>query len=216
MLRETRHLARNFRHTVAISHEGVTTVFFNVPGSHQGSTPTRDPRVPGITSGGDGMEASSNRPHREILVVAMVLVLALSAFVAWVLFKPAGSDAAARASAVESGLTVSPDWTVKDIDGGFTVVRDFGTGGAEIQSGYYFDIVEATEVSEPADLSTWKPQISGAVAYAEGEPVLRVLIDAGEHSWVVLPRTLSIYAGDGQARAAWYDLANSISFAPEN
>ncbi len=126
----------------------------------------------------------------------------------------AGSDAAARAAAVESGLTVSPDWAVKEIDGGFAVVRAIGADGSAIQSEYYFDIVQTTEVSAPADLSTWKPRIPGAVAYAEGEPVLRILIDAGDHSWIVLPRTVSIYAGGGQALAAWYDVANSISFSP--
>ncbi len=142
----------------------------------------------------------------------MVLVVAVTSLVWWILFRPDGVDPAARASALESGITVRDDWNINAIDGGFTVVRAYTAGGVKIQNGYYFNIVETTSVSEPADLSTWVPQISGATAYAEGEPPFRVLIDAGDHSWIVTPRTVSVYSGDDQARAAWYDLAYSISF----
>ena len=187
---------------------------FSGPNAHQGSTPTKDPRVPGVTSGGDGSQPASSRPHREIIIGAMVLVAGVAALVAWMVFKPAGSDAEARASAAESGLVVSSDWYVEAIDGGFHLHRAFTTNGVPIESEYYFDVVETTAVSAPADASTWKAQVSGATAYAEGDPTSRLLIDAGEHSWIVTSPSLAMYFGDEQARAAWYDLAGSIGFAP--
>ena len=194
------------------STSGAKMVLFTGPAAHQGSSPTKDPRIPGITSGGDTAQPASSRPHREILIGAMVLVAGLAALAAWMLFKPAGPDTAARASAAESGLVVSTDWHVESIDGGFRLVREFTSDRVEIGAGYYFDIVQTSAVSAPTEASTWKPEVAGATAYAEGEPPLRLLIDAGEHSWIVTPRTLRIYTDDGPARAAWYDLANSISF----
>ncbi len=191
---------------------GAKMMLFTGPAAHQGSSPTRDPRIPGVTSGGDGAQPASSRPRREILIGAMVLVAWLAALAAWMLFKPDGPDTAARASAAESGLTVSNDWHVQAIHGGFRLVREFTGDHVQIGAGYYFDIVQTAAVGAPADASTWKPQVSGATAYAEGEPPIRLLIDAGTHRWIVTPRTLKIYADDGQARAAWYDLANSISF----
>ena len=185
----------------------------NVPAAHHGSTPTSDPRVPGVTSGGDGSQSATSRPHREILIGAMVLLVALSALLAWALLKPAGADTDARASAAAVGLRVSHDWTVETIDGGFSIALAFAPDGDPIDSGYTFHIVETNAVSAPTDASTWTPQVSGATAYAEGEPPERLLIDAGEHSWIVTPLTWTIYQEDTQARAAWYDVAHSISFA---
>ncbi len=192
--------------------EGVHMWSFSGPNAHQGSTPTKDPRVPGITSGGQSSQPSSSRPHREIDVGAMVLVAAVTAVLAWVLFKTEGSDAAARATATEAGLTVSDDRYVKSIDGGFRVHRALNAANAPIESAYYFDIVETTAVSAPADRSTWTPRVLGATAYAEGNPTTRLLIETGEHSWIITPATLGVYGGGAEALWAWNDLVNSISF----
>jgi hypothetical protein len=81
--------------------------------------------------------------------------------------------------------------------------------------GFFFEVIEVEAVSAPADLSTWEPKIDGATAWAEGEPPRQVFINAGEHNWMATPGTPSIYTGDGTARAAWYNLASSISFTSE-
>ena len=179
------------------------------PAAHHGSTPIKDPRVPGNTSGGDGAGPARSRPHREIAIGAMVLVVVLGALAAWMLFKPAGDDTAARASAAKVGLTVSSQWRVEAIGGGFRVVREFAQGSA-----YYFDIVETLSVSAPANASSWQPTITGATAYAENDPPITVYIDAGAHSWIVTCGTPWIYRSDQTAGAAWHALADAISFAP--
>ena len=181
------------------------------PAAHHGATPTKDPRVPGITSGGDGAEPGASRTHREIVIGAMVLVVALAVLAAWALFKPAGDDSAARASAAEVGLTVADGMRVETIDGGFRIVRSFDASPTN-SAGYYFDIIESPAVSAPAEASTWNPQIAGATAYAVGGPPVRLLIDAGAHSWIATPGTPWIYADDETAQAAWDDLADSLSF----
>jgi len=151
----------------------------------------------------------------------MVMVVAFVAIAAWALFKPAGDDTAARASAAEVGLTVSNAWEVEKIDGGFRVTKEL-----VLDSAYSFDIVEAPSVSAPANASTWEPTIAGATAYAENDPPIRVFIDAGAHSWIVTcitpwiylndgtPNASGVYQSEGKADAAWEDLAASISFAP--
>lgn len=196
------------------SHEGVTMWSFSGPNAHQGSTPTRDPRIPGITSGGDFAQPSGSRPHREILAGAMVLVVALAAVAAWVTFRPDGSDAAARAAASEAGITVSEDWNVESIDGGFRVHRAFTAEKAPVQSASYFDIVRTTAVTAPADASTWTPKVSGATAYAEGDPTFKLLIDADAHHWIITPATMGVYGGGPDALAAWNDLVDSVAFTP--
>ena len=67
-------------------------------------------------------------------------------------------------------------------------------------------------MSAAADASTWKPKIAGATAYAEGEPPIGLLIDAGKHSWTVTVSPSAIALGDQGVRDAWYDLENSITF----
>jgi len=143
----------------------------------------------------------------------MALVVVLAALAAWWLFKPAGDDTAARASAAKVGLTVSSQWRVETIHEGFRVVREFRTSSGT-GSDYYFDIVETPSVSAPANVSTWQPTIAGATAYAENNPPIKVYIAAGAHSWIVTCGTPWIYRSDESARTAWKNLADSISFAP--
>jgi len=143
----------------------------------------------------------------------MVLVVAVAAFFFWVTFRPTGGEAAARASAAKLGLTIADEMRVETIDGGFRVTRSFDSSPSG-NGGYSFDIVETRSVSAPANASTWVPEITGATAYAENDPAIKVFIDAGAHSWIVTSSTPMIYADDGRARAAWYDLASSISFSP--
>lgn len=181
--------------------------------AHDGATPTKDLRVPGVTSGGDGAQPAGSRPQREIILGAMLVLLVLGSLVAWMLFKPtSGDDSAARASAAELGLSVNDDWKVETIDGGFRLVRVFGSESAVLDAGYHFDFVETPAVSPPADASNWTPQITGATAYAEGEPPVRLLVDAGEHSWIVTTGPLTSYQGDEPGRGIWYELQNSITF----
>lgn len=59
------------------------------PAAHHGSNPTKNLRVPGVTSRGDGAEPAGSRPLREIIVGAMVLIVALAALADWALLKPA-------------------------------------------------------------------------------------------------------------------------------
>ncbi len=184
---------------------------FSGPNAHQGSTPTKDPRVPGITPGGDGMQPVSSRPHREIVIGAMALVVVLAVLATWAMLKPAGDDTAARASAAEVGLTVASDWRVDTIHEGFRIVKTVDTGSG-VNSRYYFDIVATTSVSAPANASTWEPAIAGATAYAENDPPIKVYIDAGAHSWIVTAGTPAIYGNDATALEAWNDLASSIRF----
>lgn len=181
--------------------------------AHHDATPTSDLRVPGVTSGGDGAQPAGSRPHREIILVAMLLLVALGSLVSWMLFKSANEDdSAARAAAAELGLTVSNDWKVETIDGGFRLVRVFGADSAMLDVGYHFDFVETPAVSRPADASKWTPHISGATAYAEGEPPVRLFIDGGKHSWIVTTGALTSYQSDEPGRGIWYELQNSIKF----
>lgn len=183
------------------------------PAAHHGSTSTTDPRIPGVTSGGDGAQPAGERPHREILIGAMVLVLVLAALGAWVFFKPAGADMAARASASEAGLIVSDTWRVESIDGGFRLIRSLGSDPGKSGAGYYFDVVETDAAHVVTDPSSWNPDIAGATAQAAGEPPVQLFIDAGSQHWVATPNVLIFTRGDDQVRSAWYDLENSISFA---
>lgn len=183
------------------------------PAAHHGSTPIRDPRVPGVTAGGDSTETGGSRPHREIVIIAMALVVAVSALSFWFIFRPTGDESAARDAAGKLGLTFADSMRVKTIDGGFRIVRSVGTGPAH-GYGYSFDIVETPSVTAPAEASTWNGTVDGATSYAEGDPPTRLLIDAGAHSWIVTSITPRIYADDGIARAAWYDLAASIMCGP--
>ncbi len=181
------------------------------PAAHHGATPTKDPRIPGITAGGDGAQPVGSRPRPGILIGAIVLVLALAMLAAWAVFKHVGDDSSARASAAQTGLIVSSQWTVETIDGGFRVVKPYdGNANGE----YVFKIVETASVSESANASTWDPKIDGATAYAQDSPPVRIFIDAGAHNWIVTSESPTIYVDDGIARAAWYDLAHSIRFAP--
>jgi hypothetical protein len=158
------------------------------------------------------MEPLGTRPHREILLIAMALVLLVAGFVAWMVFKPSAPDAQARAAAAELGLVVAEDVEVESIDGGFRLFWRPDSVTDSLAMGMYFDITETVSVSAPDDLSTWEPTIAGATAYAEGEPPTRVLIDAGERSWIVTPGTPTIYQSDDLARGAWYNVASSLSF----
>lgn len=185
------------------------------PGAHHGSTPIKDPRVPGVSAGGDGAEPLATRPHREIVFAAMALVVVFAALAAWWLFKPSPSDSEARASAAEMGLHVADDVEVAAIDGGYRLFWEFTPDIPTDFGGFYFDVVQADSVSPPADLSTWEPKIDGATAYAEGEPPLQVVIDAGERYWIVTSGTATIYQEDTMARAAWYALAGGIRFTSE-
>ena len=83
---------------------------------------------------------------------------------------------------------------------------------SQLGYGYSFDFVETSSVSAPADASAWKPQIAGATAYAQGEPPVQILINAGKHSWIATISVSAIAKGDQGMRDAWYDLENSISF----
>jgi hypothetical protein len=168
--------------------------------------------VPGITSGGEGAQPAGSRPHREIVIGAMALIVVLASLAAWMLFKPAGPDTAARASATQVGLNVSTHWRVETIDGGFRLIRTFGSANSAPTYVYSFDFVETSSVSAPADASTWNPKIVGATAYAQGEPPLQILINAGKHSWIATISVSAILKGDQGMRDAWYDLENSISF----
>jgi hypothetical protein len=158
------------------------------------------------------MEPLGTRPHREIVLIAMALVVLVAGLVAWMLFKPSAPDAQARAAAAELGLVVSGDVEVQSIEGGFRLLWEVAPEVPSLVGPYYFDIVETAVVAAPADLSAWEPKIAGATAYAEGEPPTRVLIDAGEHSWIVTAGTPWIYGSDESTRGAWYGLANAISF----
>jgi hypothetical protein len=179
------------------------------PGAHHGATPTKDPRVAGVTAGGDYAQPVDSRPRQWPFIIAMVLVVVL-AFVAWrVVVKPAGSDAKARAAASGMGLTVADGWNVATIDGGFRLVRSSASKSDPGLSGYYFDIVLTSTVSPPADASTWNPKIAGATAYAEGNPPYQLLIDAGVHKWIVTSGARQVLGGD---LSPWYDLQNSITF----
>ncbi|MCB2413834.1 hypothetical protein LGT39_13365 [Demequina sp. TTPB684] len=188
---------------------------YNGPAAHHGSTPTRDPRVGGVTAGGDGMEPLGTRPHREVLFAAMALVLVIAALGAWLMFGRSSPDEEARADAAELGLIVPEEVDVQSIDGGFRLTWAFTPDVIDLGAGFYFDIVETADVSAPADLSTWEPTIAGATAYAEGEPPTRLLIDAGEHKWIMTPGTPTIYQSDESARSAWYYVADSISFTSD-
>ncbi len=168
--------------------------------------------MPGITSGGEGAQPAGSRPHREIVIGAMVLIVALASFAAWVFFKPAGPDTAARASATQVGLNVSTNWRVETIDGGFRLIRTFGSAYSAPTYVYYFDFVETSSVSAPADASTWNPQIAGATAYAQGESPVEIFINAGKHGWTATISVSAIAKGEQGMRDAWYDLENSISF----
>jgi hypothetical protein len=158
------------------------------------------------------MEPLATRPHREIVLIAMALVVLVAGFAAWMMFKPSAPDAEARASAAALGLVVAEDVEVESIDGGFRLLWEVAPDVPSLVGPYYFDIVETAEVSVPADLSTWEPKIAGATAYAEGEPPTRVHIDAGARSWIVAAGTPWIYGSDESTRGAWYGLANAISF----
>ena len=103
--------------------------------AHQGSTPTRDLCVPGITSGGDGAQPAGSRPHREIVIGAMVLIVVVASLVFWMIFKPAGPDTAARASAAALGMNVAADMRVETIDGGFRLIRTFTSANSQLGYG---------------------------------------------------------------------------------
>ena len=133
------------------------------------------------------MEPLAARPHREFVLAAMALVPLVAGFGAWMMFKPSASDAGARVSATESGLTVADDIEVESINGVFRLFWTFASDVPAVVRGFSFDIVETAEVSAPVDLSMWEPKIAGATAESEGEPPIRVLIDPGEHSWIVTP-----------------------------
>lgn len=143
----------------------------------------------------------------------MAVVVLLTALVAWLVFKPPGDDTAARESAAKVGLTVSSQWRIETIHGGFRAIKELRTSSGT-GSDYRFDIIETPSVTAPANASNWKPTIPGATAYAENNPPVKLYIDAGAHSWTVTCGTPWIYRDDGTARAAWTDLADSISFAP--
>lgn len=184
------------------------------PGAHHGATPIKDPLIAGITAGGDSAEPAGSRPHREWAIGAMVLVLLVAGLCYWLLFKPAGSDADARAAAAELGFSVGEDWRVETIEGGFRLITDPQGSEEPLFDGYTFEMVETDAVAAPVDPSTWDPQIEGVTAYAEGEPPMQLLIDAGEHSWIVTPVTPGMYSSNENARSAWYYFATSIDFTP--
>ncbi|WP_062212708.1 hypothetical protein [Demequina oxidasica] len=142
----------------------------------------------------------------------MTVVLAVAVLLAWLAFKPSGSDTAARESAAALGITVSDTWRVDAVDGGFDLTLDAAPAEADASYGYSFHIAPTPAVSAPPDASTWEPNISGATAYADGEPPTRVLIDARERGWIVTPLTWSMYQDEERASAAWHDVAGAISF----
>jgi hypothetical protein len=142
----------------------------------------------------------------------MVLIVVLASLAAWMLFKPAGPDTAARILATQVGLSVSTNWKVETVDDGFRLIRTLGSAYSARTYTYYVDLVESWSVSAPADASTWNPQISGATAYAQGEQPVQILINAGNHSWIATISESAILKGDQGMRDAWYDLENSISF----
>jgi len=183
-----------------------------LPAAHHGSTPTTDPRIPGVTPHGDDSQPASARPQLWMLIGAMAVILALTVFVAWLVFRPPGSDAAARDAAAAAGITVSSEWQVDAIDGGFNIQLASTPEGDPIDPGYAFHIAETTSATAPVDDSTWTFKIAGATAYAEGEPPTSVHINAGERNWVVTPLSLWFYQDDDQARTAWYNVASAISF----
>ncbi|WP_430868672.1 hypothetical protein [Demequina aurantiaca] len=165
-----------------------------------------------MTPPGDDSQPATTRPQLVMLIGAMVAILALAVFVAWLVFRPPGSDAAAREAAAALGIAVSDEWRVDAVDGGFNIRLASTPEGDPTDPGYAFHITETNSVAAPVDASTWTPKIAGATAYAEGEPPTSVHIDADEHNWVVTPLTLTIYQDDDQARMAWYNVANAISF----
>lgn len=80
----------------------------------------------------------------------MALIVVLASLAAWMLFRPAGPDTVARASAAQVGVNVSTHWRVETIDGGFRLIRTFTSANSQLGYGYYFDFVETPTVSRPS------------------------------------------------------------------
>ncbi len=79
------------------------------PAAHHGSNPAKNVRAPGVTSRGDGAEPAGARPHREIIVGAMVLIVALAALAGWALLKPASEvDSASLGSGIYFDIVETP------------------------------------------------------------------------------------------------------------
>lgn len=184
------------------------------PFAHHGSTPTKDPLIPGMTPGGDTAAPPTERPHREIVILSMILVLVAGALAVWMLVQPRGDDAVARdAASAAYGLEFSDDAEVALIEplvtGGFHV--RFVGDEQVAEQGYYFDL-KVTTASAPG--TDWIPtEVAGATdAWFVGDPPTSMYLQDGDTWWIATAGTPSIYVDDATARDAWYHLRNAISF----
>ncbi|WP_062308035.1 hypothetical protein [Demequina subtropica] len=144
------------------------------------------------------------------LMVIMAAAILVASLVWW--FTVARGDGEARSAAAAAGIVASADSRVSQIDGGFHVSRDVDTSGGLVV--YAFDLVEQDlPFALPDDAAGWAPfEVRGADAYAVGDPIAAVHIDAGSHAWTVTNAT-SWYADDGSsADEVWALVPDMIAF----
>ncbi|SEJ26300.1 hypothetical protein [Demequina mangrovi] len=180
------------------------------PAAHHTST-ARDPRLPEVSPGGDGIGEPDATSRTWVIPVAMVLVIAL-AIGGWALLGSRGDDAA-RAAAAADGIVILPahsdEVTVTEAGDGYRILREtVASDGATAAVAYFILPAEAAPSGDAWTAFEWP----GVEAYVQRGADAQLFVEAGAQDWSVL-RDPTL--GNASARAvagAWGDLVDIVAF----